>query len=1217
MASRKVALPCTSVFPVTPSPNNNRKGHHASAKNDEESRVKMTQYGPLKVSTHKLSSNSVIVPEEFTVKGATPSGKPRLYVCSVCTRAFARQEHLKRHQRSHTKEKPFACRICSRKFSRRDLLMRHSSKLHAGASNLVPRLRKKSNKFRKLSGGRRIGLSSEIQNATRKNYNKVFPSNENSFTASKNDEIGNAFITSDVGNVQRSGRQNENKFDMDALAKEFSSIMYPSLTFRSLLMRESAYTDSYKIQENNVNNNLSANMEYKETTDSLNPTVNNPLLFPTNNESYVRQRGVSFSAMGGESYVNADQEPMDSVEFSTPQLYPEDMDKLSLDDEILSTSKVENGVQINSDNQKIISEGYSFYDVPSNKGTLFTHVGEAYSPGSGRQSRLKSLTSTVLESVEETDQDTSEKDVKNSISPSLDTSVEKVKSWQKTLFNQDINFLETIADLNIAKPFDIPQGYSFYGDDQQNLRDSSLSSNNTTISPPLLQNAVNNSNLLDTLPGEVRSSKLSMENLALNNFASKGYSRAYLFGNTIRSCVFDTLSKYPFFGVPCPTIPKNDKLNMLVQQFTSRFLIHYPFIHPSILNEYSLMTTTMDMVDPTVIKDDLFVLNFKSSLVCLPLLVAAIGATVSNDNKDASNLYEAARRSIHVYLETHKELRKQSPHNSASETISGSSSHQNESSFSITSLSSSSPLWLVQALTLSVMYGLFADDSNSLNVVIRQVNALCSLVKTSGLNKVNFQLSDPAHLDEISYNNFIRYESTIRTVHTITHITSLLSALYNICPALRTDDIFIDMPCASTLWNTKTLQDFNGILKDFDFQSANYKDVLSQLLLHGSNGNENTGFLDARNFMSNYHVGDYGLICLQNGLQQISYFKTWSDGSRIFNEHEVTSKLKSVFANWNLLISLFHFNGNSEIYNDSMMMNSYFSIKILGLVKLEQVKQQVWLRDFHTTNLLFCENLMYPKGAFDNSEFFQDAMLSVESTIQIFKILFFQGSTHFFESMNVVQCDTFKTDISSLADICGLGHDIDQLNMNIESKVLIDTQILYDAFLALCKFVTNFESHFKQTLQLHNLLPSESLSYCDFSIQNNGEGDDNILHLLPEQRELMMYGWYLKIFKVYLCLEHFLKINYDYQDFEGEFPSPVIHKILGERKGHDNSSLVIKEMKPIIGELIQFRLPCKLLKLGSFMFNFFYDKYSKFMIFKQLGESLFHLRIYLENQEIV
>lgn len=83
------------------------------------------------------------LPKELTSHGTTPSGKPRLYVCSICTRAFARLEHLHRHERSHTKEKPFTCGVCQRKFSRRDLLLRHAQKLHAGCADAITRLRRK------------------------------------------------------------------------------------------------------------------------------------------------------------------------------------------------------------------------------------------------------------------------------------------------------------------------------------------------------------------------------------------------------------------------------------------------------------------------------------------------------------------------------------------------------------------------------------------------------------------------------------------------------------------------------------------------------------------------------------------------------------------------------------------------------------------------------------------------------------------------------------------------------------------------------------------------------------------------------------------------------------------------------------------------------------------------------------------------------------------
>ncbi|CAP93583.1 Pc16g09130 [Penicillium rubens Wisconsin 54-1255] len=77
--------------------------------------------------------------------------------CSICSRVFKKTEHYKRHERSHTKERPYECNVCHKRFSRSDVLSRHAkghnqanatagpseapnrqSAVIAGASSIIP-----------------------------------------------------------------------------------------------------------------------------------------------------------------------------------------------------------------------------------------------------------------------------------------------------------------------------------------------------------------------------------------------------------------------------------------------------------------------------------------------------------------------------------------------------------------------------------------------------------------------------------------------------------------------------------------------------------------------------------------------------------------------------------------------------------------------------------------------------------------------------------------------------------------------------------------------------------------------------------------------------------------------------------------------------------------------------------------------------------------------
>ncbi|XP_037130506.1 zinc finger protein 467-like [Syngnathus acus] len=48
------------------------------------------------------------------------------FSCSDCGQRYTRREHLKRHTRSHTGEKPFLCSVCGQRFTRKGTLTLHT-----------------------------------------------------------------------------------------------------------------------------------------------------------------------------------------------------------------------------------------------------------------------------------------------------------------------------------------------------------------------------------------------------------------------------------------------------------------------------------------------------------------------------------------------------------------------------------------------------------------------------------------------------------------------------------------------------------------------------------------------------------------------------------------------------------------------------------------------------------------------------------------------------------------------------------------------------------------------------------------------------------------------------------------------------------------------------------------------------------------------------------
>ncbi|KAF8071436.1 hypothetical protein FPV67DRAFT_1778694 [Lyophyllum atratum] len=76
--------------------------------------------------------------------------------CPVCQATFTRPQHVARHMRSHTGDRPYKCQYCGDQFARSDLLSRHVNKCHTNEKPLP------------ASGSRRKGSASASRATTSK-----------------------------------------------------------------------------------------------------------------------------------------------------------------------------------------------------------------------------------------------------------------------------------------------------------------------------------------------------------------------------------------------------------------------------------------------------------------------------------------------------------------------------------------------------------------------------------------------------------------------------------------------------------------------------------------------------------------------------------------------------------------------------------------------------------------------------------------------------------------------------------------------------------------------------------------------------------------------------------------------------------------------------------------------------------------------------------------
>ncbi|KAL8690338.1 MAG: hypothetical protein Q9218_004196 [Villophora microphyllina] len=277
-------------------------------------------------------------------------------------------------------------------------------------------------------------------------------------------------------------------------------------------------------------------------------------------------------------------------------------------------------------------------------------------------------------------------------------------------------------------------------------------------------------------------------------------------------------------GVP---LPSTYDLQRYIAAYVKYFHPHLPFLHiPSLSFDSPDFTDIIRSSNAPVGHGQPGIIGGAGSLV---LAMAAIGAFYEYDTAASKDLFEMAKKMIHLYLEERRkaERRRGEP----PPTVNGSAT-SNESAAQLT------PLWLVQAMLLNVIYGHNCGDKTAAGIATTHCAALVSLTRAAELVRPPADTSSQHgstqkprstsgdrmymaddHTRSDQWDHQQRYasldiyndwqcwkadEERKRTMYAVFILSSLLVSAYNHAPALMNSEIQRDLPCDEELWAAET-----------------------------------------------------------------------------------------------------------------------------------------------------------------------------------------------------------------------------------------------------------------------------------------------------------------------------------------------------------------------------------------------------------------------------
>jgi hypothetical protein len=289
-------------------------------------------------------------------------------------------------------------------------------------------------------------------------------------------------------------------------------------------------------------------------------------------------------------------------------------------------------------------------------------------------------------------------------------------------------------------------------------------------------------------------------------------------------------------GFSASTFPTTHDLQRYVAAYVKFFHPHLPFLHIPSLNfessEYGL-PNRFNISQPNFGPG-----NMTGGGSCLVLSIAAIGAVYEREMDASRELFQCAHRFIFSYLEMRRKA----------------DMHRTQFAPRHASESEETPLWLVQAMLLHVIYGHNCGDKTAAEVASNHCSSLVSLARDAHLARPSSEMhgmrkgsSGPgghhpdmnswtSMLNESEEMDWIEWKATEerkRTLYAVFILSSMLVMAYNHAPALTNSEIRLELPCDEELWSAESSQAWQALggANHPSSRSITFAAALSHLLM--------------------------------------------------------------------------------------------------------------------------------------------------------------------------------------------------------------------------------------------------------------------------------------------------------------------------------------------------------------------------------------------------